>query len=181
MNEVLYDEFQPGQFIRSLVHIAKMVIMNPNLFFPRMKRGGGLVNPTLFLLSCSLIHSLILGLWLRKPGLMLTGFLSGILIPFVHAGIILLLLRMLFRVEGSYELSFRINAYASAAALLSWVPVLGFLIELYRLFVISLGVKQLFGVSLVRAVTAVLLGVVVLIFLYWIFAQAVGIAPVKPS
>ncbi len=181
MNDVVYDEFEPREFVRSLVHIAKMAIMSPNVFFPRMKRTGGLLNPALFLITCSLIHSLILGLWLRKPAFILTGFASGALMPFVHAGIILVLLRMLFRVEGTYELSFRINAYASAAVLLSWVPVLGFLIELYRLFVISYGVKQLFGVSLVRAAAVVMLGVVVMIILYWIFAQAIGPAPVKPS
>ena len=52
--------------------------------------------------------------------------------------------------------TFPVVAYGSALALLSWVPVLGYLATLYGVYVTALGLREMHGTSTVRALLAAL-------------------------
>lgn len=57
----------------------------------------------------------------------------------------------------------RVNAYTSAAALLSWVPVAGYLASLYGLYVTMLGIRELHGTTTKRASLAILVPLLVFV------------------
>jgi len=48
---------------------VKAVLFVPGLFCERMKTDAGLRNPFIFLISCVLIHTLIVGLFARNQAI----------------------------------------------------------------------------------------------------------------
>ena len=154
-------DFAPDDFLQTLFSVSKAVLLSPGLFFHGMKRTGGLRNPTIYLASCVLVHALIVGLLVKDERLLALNLLFGMVLPFVTAGILFYILTNLFKASGTYEAAFRVNAYASAVALLSWMPVIGVLLEFYRLYLICVGLSAAFGIKIPRALLAVLLTIFV--------------------
>jgi len=163
------DDFAPDDFLNNLFFVSKAVLLSPGLFYQGMKRNGGLRNPTLYLASCVLVHALIVGLLLKNGSLLALNLLFGMVFPFVTAGILFYIITNLFKASGTYEAAFRVNAYASAVALLSWMPVIGVLLEFYRLYLICMGLSNAFAIKTSRAFLAVLLT----IFVYAIASLAI--------
>ena len=154
-------DFTPGNFLSSFFLTAKAVLLSPGSFYEGMNREGGLRNPFLFLACCVLIHTLIVGLWLKNQSLVASNLLFGLVLPFVTAGILFLLITRLFKASGTYEMAFRVNAYAAAVSLLSWVPMAGILLEFYRVYLIVVGLSGTFSIKASRAFMAVVLTIFV--------------------
>lgn len=57
-------EFDLRDFLTSFREMAVGVLMAPRAFFQEMRRTGGILPPFLFLLTCLLIHTLIVGLYM---------------------------------------------------------------------------------------------------------------------
>lgn len=164
------EEFDPRHFLTSFREIAVGVLMSPRAFFQTMQRTGGIFPPFLFLLVCLLIHTLIVGLLRKDLPLMGRNLALGLTTPFITAGLIYLLLTHLFRARGTFEAAFRVNAYAAAINLLSWFPVVGVLLEFYRLYVITAGLSATFDVKLWKAFAALVL----IVGLYMALASGIG-------
>jgi hypothetical protein len=96
--------------------------------------------------------------------------------PFITAGVLFFIITRLFKATGTYEMAFRVNAYAAATALLSWIPIvfrtnvpaapggisslmalLGLLIEFYRLYLIAIGLSRTFSITVSRAAFAIII------------------------
>jgi len=75
--------------------------------------------------------------------------------PFVTAGIVFFIITRLFKAPGTYEAAFRVNAYSATTALFSWIPFLGFFLELYRFYLIALGLSCAFSIRVTRAFLAI--------------------------
>jgi len=129
MNEHLMNEFDPKNFFPRFFRTSKAILLSPKVFFQEMRRDGGFLNPFLYLLSCIVFHVLIFGLLQKNPLFMLRTLILGLIFPLITAGILLLIITKVFKASGSYETVFRINAYASAVNLLSWLPLIGLLFE----------------------------------------------------
>lgn len=155
------EDFAPEDFLHSLFLVSKAVLLSPGLFFHGMKRSGGLRNPTIYLASCVLVHALTFGLLVKDERLLALNLLFGMVLPFATAGILFYIITNLFKASGTYEAAFRVNAYASAVALLSWMPVIGLLLEFYRLYLICVGLSDTFAIKTSRALLAVLLTIFV--------------------
>lgn len=123
MNKHLVNEFDPKNFFSSFFQTSKAILLSPKVFFQGMRRDGGFRNPFLYLLSCIVFHVLIFGLLQKSPLFMLRTLILGLIFPLITAGILFLIITKVFKASGSYETAFRINAYASAVNLLSWLPV----------------------------------------------------------
>ncbi|MBW2075773.1 MAG: YIP1 family protein [Deltaproteobacteria bacterium] len=128
-----------------------------------METEGGLRNPTIFLACCVLIHSLIIGLVCQKQILIILNIVGGVGMPFVTAGILFLIITRLFKASGTYEATFRVNAYAAATALFSWIPLVGFFLECYRLYLIVIGLSRVFSIRTSRAVLAMVITIIIYI------------------
>ena len=88
---------------------------------------------------------------------MLRTLALGLIFPLITAGILFLIITRVFKVPGSYETAFRINAYASAVNLLTWLPLIGVLFEFYRIYLIVVGLSCTFSIRMTRALLVILL------------------------
>lgn len=151
------SEFLPDQFLNSLFWVSKGVLLSPRLFYEGMKREGGLRNPFIYLASCVVTHTLVVGLLIRSQSLITVNLVFGMVFPFVTAAILFFLITRLFGAPGTYEMAFRVNAYAGAVALFSWMPVIGMILEFYRLYLIGVGLSYVFSIKTSRAFLAIVL------------------------
>ena len=164
------EEFDPRDFLTSFREIAVGALMSPRAFFQQMRRTGGIFPPFLFLLVCLLIHTLIVGLLHKDMALLGRNLLLGLTTPFITAGLSYVLLTRLFQARGTFETAFRVNAYAAAVNLLSWFPVVGVLLEFYRLYVITIGLSATFETKPWKA----LVTLVLIVGLYMALATNMG-------
>jgi hypothetical protein len=154
-------DFAPNNFLISFFRTAKAVLFSPRLFYERMKTDGGLRNPFLFLICCVLIHTLGASLYVKNQTIIALNVVNGIVMPFVTAGILFMIITRLFKASGSYEMSFRVCAYAAATALFSWIGYVGLFVEFYRLYLIGLGLSRTFSVRVFQTVLALVLTVMI--------------------
>jgi len=164
-------EFDPKDFLASFLRTAKLVFLTPKDFFLGMKKHGGFRNPSLFLAACVLVHASLTGFFLRSPIMVVKGSLLGILFPFLTAAILFFIITKLFKVPGSYETTFRVNAYAATISLLSWIPALGLFLEAYRLYLLTVGLTSVFAIKTPRAVLAILLTLAVFVLASGVIAH----------
>jgi len=173
--DVLTD-FAPDNFLISFFRTAKAVLFSPGFFYERMKTDGGLRNPFVFLICCVLIHTLIVGLFVRNQYIIAFHVINGILMPFVTAGILFFIITRLFKASGTYEVAFRVNAYAAATALFSWIPLVGLFVQFYRFYLIAIGLSRAFSIRASQAVLAIIITVIIyLVALGPIMTQILGI------
>lgn len=163
-------EFEPRDFFVSFFRISKAVLLSPSRFYQGMRKQGDFPKPFLYMLCCVSFHVLVFGLLQKNPGLMLKTLFLGMVFPLVTAGILFLIITQLFKATGSYEAAFRVNAYASAVNLVTWLPLVGLLLELYRIYLIVVGLSAAFSLRMTRALLAVVLTMAVYVM------AAVGIA-----
>jgi hypothetical protein len=136
------------------------VLSRPKTFFPTMTVEGGFAAPHLFFLLCTAVFSLAsMGMNLAESGeldprLLILVFLAPLL-PFVDAVLLYLIAGRLLGGRGSYEATFRVVCYASAANLFTWVPLLGLLAQFYEIYLAALGLSVVHRIGVGRAFVAV--------------------------
>lgn len=150
-------EFNPREFFGSLYHTSKAVLLSPKVFFGAMKKEGDYRRPFLYMVACVLFHVVIFGLLHKNPEVMLKSFFLGILFPLITAGILFVIVTRVFKAQGVYESAFRVNAYASAVNLVTWLPLVGLVFELYRIYLIVIGLSSAFSIKPSRSLLAVLI------------------------
>ena len=163
MNEHLINEFDPKNFFSSFFRTSKAILLSPKVFFQGIRRDGGFLNPFLYLLSCIVFHVFIFGLLQKDPMFMLRTLVLGLIFPLITAGILFLIITKVFKASGSYETAFRINAYASAVNLLSWLPLIGLLFEFYRIYLLVVGLSFAFSIKMMHTFLAILMTMVIYI------------------
>jgi len=163
-------DFEPGDFFGSFYRISRAVLLSPRIFYKGMRRDGDFPRPFLYMLCCVGFHVLMFGLLQKNPGLMLKNLFLGALFPLVTAGILFLIVTKIFKRTGSYEAAFRVNAFASAVNLVTWLPLAGLLFELYRIYLIVAGLSAAFSLRMTRAFLAVILTMAI----YVMAAAAMG-------
>jgi hypothetical protein len=65
--------------------------------------------------------------------------------------------------NAGFDATLRVYAYTSAAGLLSWIPVVGYLASLYGFFLTFVGIREVHGTTIGRA-----LGVVLVPLVFWL-------------
>jgi len=170
MNKDSIKEFDPKNFFPSFYRTSKAILLSPKVFFQGMRRDGGFRNPFFYLLSCIVFHVLIFGLLQKDPLFMLRTLILGLIFPMITAGILFFIITKLFKASGSYETTFRINAYASVVNLVSWLPIIGLLFEFYRIYLIALGLSFAFSIKMTRA----FLTIVLTMAIYIMASAAIG-------
>jgi len=166
----MMTDFEPDNFFRSLFDTSKAILFSPKKFFEQMKTSGGLRNPFIFLACCVLIHTVIIGLLLKDQDLIARNLVFGIVQPFVTAGVLFFIITRLFKASGTYEMAFRANAYSAAVALLSWMPLVGVILEFYRVYLIVLGLSSTFSIKASRA----FLAIAITLFVYMVLGTTLG-------
>lgn len=186
-----YDLSDP---VNSFVDVVRRVVLQPTAFFAGLPRQGSFLNPLVFALICTEISVLLVGLLslIDVPGGMnsLIGasenqgfleFLGGLVIaPIAGAvGIFLTALvthLLVILVVGSghagFGATFRIISYSSVTSLASWIPFIGWIFSLYRLYLATVGIREMHATTTGKALLVVLLPAILILVLVVIVVGA---------
>ena len=179
-------EFDLKHPLGSAVAVIRTVLFSPRSFYLNFKVEGPLKEPAAFVLLVGAVSG-ILGAVLALSTNLLFGDLDAgdlraavidavlfaLLSPVgvsVVAGVYLLSIRTFVGRVSSFTEVYRMAAYAAAALVLAWIPVLGAFAFTYALIVLmGIGIHSVYGTSfLTTVVTAVVGYVPVASFLIWL-------------
>jgi hypothetical protein len=175
--------------LESFADTVRRVVLQPVRFFAELPRSGSLLNPLIFALICTEI-SAILGGILRLAGVgegFVTGYgfqvpenqdfgefigsvifapIGGVIGVFVVAGIAQLLVRLVVGATNSgFGATFRVASYTGVTSLVSWIPIIGWLLSLYGIYLAVVGIREMHGTTTGKAVLVVLIPVIVVVVL----------------
>ena len=181
-----YDLSNP---VESFVDVVRRVVLQPVGFFAGLSRRGSLLNPLVFALICTEIAAILGGIlsWAGFGGHFVTGYgfrvtdnqglgdfigsvvltpIGGVIGVFVVAGIVHLLVRLVVgATNAGFGATFRVASYTSVASLVSWIPFIGGLVGLYGIYLAVVGIREMHGTTTGKALTVVLLPVIVIVVL----------------
>ena len=181
-----YDLSNP---LESFADTVRRVVLQPVGFFAALPRSGSLLNPLIFALICTVI-SAILGGILRLAGVgegFVAGYgfqvpenqdfgefigsvifapIGGVIGVFVVAGIAhLLVILVVGTTRSGFGATFRVASYTGVTALVSWIPIIGWLLSLYGIYLSVVGIREMHATTTGKAVLVVLIPVIVVVVL----------------
>ena len=152
------------------------IMKTPAEFFEQMPTEGGYADPVKFAAISYLIAGI--GLTLISLGM---GFASIIILPIMGViGLFIggLIVHIFFKIvggQGTYEGTVRILAYIAAGAALSWIPIVGFLVALYMIYMEVIGGAKVHKISTLSSLIAVIvLPAILVIVLIVVLGVALG-------
>jgi hypothetical protein len=180
--------------VNSFVDVVRRVVLQPSAFFAGLPRQGSLLGPLVFALVCTEISVVLVGLltFLDVPGGVtalfgaqgdqgLLAFLGGLVVaPIAGAvGVFLTALvthLLVILVVGSghagFGATFRIVSYSSVTGLVGWIPFVGLIFSLYRLYLATVGIRQMHATTTGKALLVVLLPAILVLVLVVVVAGA---------
>jgi hypothetical protein len=183
--------------VGSFVDVARRVALQPAAFFAGVPRQGSLLNPLVFALICIEISVILVGLltFVDVPGGITSlfgargnqgflAFLGGlVLAPIAGAvGVVLTALvthLLVVLVVGSghsgFGATFRIIAYSSVTSLVGWIPFIGWIASLYRLYLATVGIREMHRTTTGKALVVVLLPAILILVLVVVLVGASAI------
>jgi len=171
----MYKEFEPVYFFSSLLGVAKSVLLTPAVFYQGMKRQGGTANPFLYMMVCIVFHTVVSGIFFQDRESVLRSLGPCLFFPLISSVMFYLVLRTLFKKRLLFENVFRINAYAATVTLLSWIPLIGMLFELYRLYLLMSGLQNSLALKTRDAVVTIVLAIIVYLAVSVLMSQSIGV------
>jgi hypothetical protein len=171
------------------------VVLQPTAFFADLPRQGSVLGPLVFALICIEVSVVLVGLltFLGVPGgiTWLLGargdqgflaFLGGLVIVPI-AGTVglfftaLVMQLLVILVVGSghsgFGATFRVVAYSSVTSLAGWIPFIGWIFSLYRLFLATVGIREMHATTTGRALVVVPAILIVVLVLVVVGASAI--------
>jgi hypothetical protein len=189
-----YDLSDP---LNSFVEVVRRVVFQPSAFFAGLPRQGSLPSPLVFALVCTEISVLLVGLltFLDVPGGItwlfgargnqgFLAFLGGLVIAPIAAAVGVFLTALVTHllvilVVGSghsgFGATFRIVAYSSVTSLVSWIPFVGWLFSLYRLYLATVGIREMHATTTGKALLIVVLPAILILALVVVVVGASAI------
>lgn len=194
-------EFNLQDPVGSFISTARNVLLNPVGFFSSIRRQGDFINPAVFALICALISALLGGIInvilspvFAGPGQSageslaggLVGLIVGLILTPIYTAIGLLigsgiyhLLVLLFVRPGhaGFEATFRVVCYVAAVQLISWIPIIGWIVApIYGIVLSIFGIREVHNTTTGKAAAIVLIPVVVLLLLVLLLGALIGAA-----
>ena len=183
-------EFSLDRPVSSAVAAIRAVLFSPRAFFASFPAEGSLRDPILFALLVGTVTG-VLGAVVALisnalaggvgaddlRAAVVEGLLFAVLSPVgvaVAAGVYLLSIRTFVGNVADFPQAYRIVAYAFAAFVFAWVPVLGSIAISYALLVLmGIAIREVYEASFLTAVITALVGFIpVGSALVWITAVA---------
>jgi hypothetical protein len=183
--------------VNSFADVVRRVVLQPAAFFAGLPRQGSFLGPLVFALICVEVSAVLVGLltfidvpWGITSMVGVTGnqgflaFLGGLVITPIAAtvGIFLTALvthLLVILVVGSghsgFGATFRIVSYSSVTSLLGWIPFIGWIFSLYRLYLATVGIREMHGTTTGRALLVVLLPAILVLLLVVVLVGVSGI------
>jgi hypothetical protein len=187
----------------------KEVMQRPSDFYREMPKIGGYADPLTFAAISFIIYALLtalltafFGRGMYMDGGMYGGMyggvrefsffavlitlimtpIAGIISLFIEAAILYIIYKVLGG-TGSYEGTVRFISYATAVLVLSWIPIIGWIVGIYGIYLYIVGGMYVHNISMARSAIAILLPTLLVILLMaivmaWLFALS-GLFPLR--
>jgi hypothetical protein len=171
------EEVNMSEFIDEFIGTWKKVITTPGDFFREMPTSGGYGEPLKF----AVINYIIAGIGMALISL---GSMFFMIVVMPIVGIIWLfisgaILYICFKIvggSGSYEGTVRMLSYVSAVSAVAWIPILGWIVALYTIYLKIVGGTFVHDITTLRSVIAILIPLIVLTIIVALLIAAVGVA-----
>jgi hypothetical protein len=189
-----YDLSDP---INGFVDVVRRVVLQPRAFFAGLTRQGSFLGPLVFALICIEVSALLVGLltFLDVPGgvTWLFGargdqgfleFLGGLVIAPIAGAVGVFLSALVTHVlvilvvgsgHSGFGATFRVVSYSSVTSLLGWIPFVGWIFSVYRLYLATVGIREMHSTSTGRALLVVLLPAILILILVVVVVGASAI------
>jgi hypothetical protein len=185
-------EFDLRRPIASAVAVIRAVLFSPRSFYENFKVEGPLKEPAAFVLLVGAVCGILGAAVALSTNLLfgdldagdlraaaLEALLFALLSPVgvgVVAGVYLLSIRTFVGKVSDFREVYRMAAYAAAALVLAWIPVLGAFAFSYALIVLmGMAIQSVYGTTfLTTFVTAVVGFVPVASVVIWLLIAGVG-------
>jgi hypothetical protein len=189
-----YDLSDP---VGSYVDDVRRQVLQPTAFFANLPRQGSLLGPLVFALICIEVSVILVGLltFLGLPGGVtwlfgvrddqgFLAFVGGLVIAPIAGtvGVFLTALvthLLVILVVGSghsgFGATFRIVAYSSVTSLIGWLPFIGWIFSLYRLFLATVGIREMHATTTGRALLVVVFPAILILLLVVVVVGASAI------
>jgi len=186
-----YDLSDP---VNSFVEVVRRVVLQPGAFFAGLPRQGRFLGPLIFALICVEISVILVGLltFVDVPGgaTWLLGargdqgflaFVGGLVLAPIAAtvGIYLsalvthlLVILVVGQGHSGFGATFRVVSYSSVTSLLGWIPYIGWIFSLYRLYLATVGIREMHSTTTGRALLVVLLPAILVFVLVVVLVGA---------
>ena len=166
-----------SEFIDEFIGTWKKVITTPGDFFKEMPTSGGYEEPLKFAVVNYVIAGI--GATLLTLG---SAFFAIVVAPII--GIIWLfisgaILYICFKIvggSGSYEGTVRIISYTSAVNAVSWIPILGWIVALYALYLGIVGGTFVHNITTLRSAIAIFIPIIVAAIIFALLIAMLGVA-----
>jgi hypothetical protein len=163
------------------VDTLKKVLTNPEGFYSEMPKEGGYQEPLTFAAINFAIFGLLSGIIaviLKSAGAVtivstLVGAVIGGIVGLFIGGIILFIFFKIFGGSGGYEGTVRILSYSSAVDVFAWIPVIGWILSLYGIWLNIVGGKHVHNLTTVKSAIAVLLPIIILAVIIMLLITAI--------
>jgi hypothetical protein len=170
-------EFDLQRPFASAVAVIRTVLFSPRSFYLNFKVEGPLKEPTAFVLLVGAVSGILGAAVALSSNLLFGDFdaedlrtavvdavLFALLSPVgvgVAAGVYLLSIRTFVGKISGFTEVYRMAAYAAAALVLAWIPILGAFAFTYALMVLmGMGIQSVYRTSFMTAVVTALVGFV---------------------
>jgi hypothetical protein len=180
--------------VNSFVDVVRRVVFQPASFFAGLPRQGNFLSPLVFALICIEISVILVGLltFIDVPGGVtwlfgargnqgFLAFLGGLVLAPIAGTVGVFLTALLTHllvmiVVGSghsgFGATFRIVAYSSVTSLVGWIPFIGWIATLYRLYLATVGIREMHATTTGRALLVVLLPAILILVLVVVLVGA---------
>lgn len=180
-------DFDLSDPVGSFVEVTRRAALQPASFFAGLPRSGGFAGPLVFALICVEVSVILVGLlnllglpggglWLAAPrgdqGFF--AFVGVLVISPIAAAIWLLVSTLVMHLvvtlvvganNAGFLSTFKVACYSSVTALVGWLPFVGWIFGLYRLYLAVVGIREMHATTMGKAALVVLLPFVVLLIL----------------
>ena len=183
--------------VNSFVDVVRRVAFQPAAFFSGLPRQGSLLNPLVFALICIEVSVILVGLltFIDVPGGITSlfgargnqgvlAFLVGLVLAPIAGTVGVFLTALVTHLlviivvgpgHSGFGATFRIVAYSSVTSLVGWIPFIGWIASLYRLYLATVGIREMHGTTTGRALLVVLLPAILILVLVVVLVGASAI------
>jgi hypothetical protein len=192
MQEGPAPEFDLQRPFSSAVAVIQTVLFSPRSFYLNFKVEGPLKEPAAFALLVGAVSGLLGAALALSTNLLFGDFDAGdlraavidavvfaLLLPVgvgAVAGVYLLSIRTFVGKVSGFREVYRMAAYAAAALVLAWIPILGAFAFTYALIVLmGIGIQSVYGTSFLTTIVIAVVGFVpVASVLIWLIIAGVA-------
>jgi hypothetical protein len=189
-----YDLSDP---LNGFVDIVRRVVLRPAAFFAGLPGQGSFLGPLVFALICIEVSVFLVGLltFLDVPGgvTWLFGarqdqgfleFLGGLVVAPIAGAVGLFLAALATHVlvilvvgsgHSGFGATFRVVCYSSVTGLLGWLPFIGWLFSVYRIYLATVGIREMHSTTTGRALLVVVLPAILILALVVVVVGASAI------